>query len=151
MVAQGVCDTDAYHKVWPSIPKKAVPYRLLALYGNEEFIVVFLKELGIMDSLQQLLEQRGITKETMVDKMVSIMEDKKEVPALRRMAIEKIWDAVTKKERAAEKALPPVDLTQINNTLNLQLTSHSSSALSEGPLPTALRLEAPPEDSDDEN
>lgn len=141
LLAQGVNDSDAYHKLWPAIPKRAIKYKLMGLYANNDFLIIFLKELGIVADFKKLLEERGVTVETMTDMMVDMINDKKENPTLRKMAFDRIMDALTTKEKAADRITDGFDINAINATVQLQLTSHASMASSSGPEPTARLLE----------
>jgi len=100
MISKGVDEVAAYHAVWTSVPKKAIPYRLLGLYCNENFIMLFLEVTGLMTPLKQALIDHGMDTEKIATRLIGLVDDSEAPIPLRKMAFEKVIDILQEKTQA---------------------------------------------------
>lgn len=100
MLARGANEITAYQAVWTSTPKKAIPYKLIGLYCNEKFIMLFLETTGIMSTLKKALEERNINANTVAEKLADLLDDTEVHVSLRKMAFEKVIEILEEKDKA---------------------------------------------------
>ncbi len=99
LLANGVQMDDAFRRSFPKVTSRGTKARMMAIFANREFMFLYLEETGLMSKIKDMLAERGITQETMVDRLVDLLDDAKAPANLRKYALETLWEEVNEKEK----------------------------------------------------